>query len=419
MRVLQVLWDGGGNVAMQLGISRALVSRGHRVRILASSSLREGVEACAAEFVPFQRAPDICMGARGADPVSDWEARTPLGSIARYRDRLIFGPALEFARDVLAELEREPADVVAFDYLLLGAAIGAEKAGVPSVALIHNPYPLPEPGIPPFGQGLMPARGAPGRLRDRVFGAVGNRLLAPGLQAANRARDQLGLRPLDRYDAQLRRCDLLLVLTSPELDFGAKADLSANVRFVGPVLDHPERCEAESDSGEPPGQPFVVASFGTTYQRQGPMMRRVAAALGDLDVRALLTTGPAIDPDEIPAPPGIEVRRFVSHSEVVPRARLVVCHGGLGTVHIALAHGVPLVCIPHGRDQGDNAARVVVAGAGLRVSRRASARRMRSTILRALNDDSMRREADRLARSFVPLDGATAAAGEIEALVGY
>ncbi len=84
--------------------------------------------------LPFQRAPDASMSSKESDSIRDWAARTPLGSTARFRDRLIFGPALDFALDVLEEFERHPVDVVAFDYLLLGAAVGAEKAGVPTVA---------------------------------------------------------------------------------------------------------------------------------------------------------------------------------------------------------------------------------------------------------------------------------------------
>ena len=42
-----------------------------------------------------------------------------------------------------------------------------------------------------------------------------------------------------------------------------------------------------------------------------------------------------------------------------------VTHGGLGTVLRALAHGVPQLLLPLGRDQHVNAARVARLGAGL------------------------------------------------------
>ena len=41
-----------------------------------------------------------------------------------------------------------------------------------------------------------------------------------------------------------------------------------------------------------------------------------------------------------------------------PDAAAVVTHAGHGTIMRALAHGIPLLCLPMGRDQDDNAARV-------------------------------------------------------------
>lgn len=400
---------------MQLGIARALVARGHEVRILGGTALRDRVEACGAGFTPFVRAPDISMSSPDTDSVRDWQSKTPIGATIRFRDHLMFGPSLEFATDVIDELDRNPADVVAFDYLLMGAGTGAEKAGVRSAAVIHNPYPLPEPGIPPFGMGLMPARGLPGRIRDRLLQASAERLFKPGLRSLNRARAELGLEPLERYDDQVRRSDLQLVLTSPELDFGSRADLPTSVRYVGPVLDG-EKVLRSAEADTAAAEPFIVASLGTTYQRQEALVRRVSQALGGLPVQAILTTGPAMDPGEVEAPDNVEIRRFVPHEEVMPRARLVVCHGGLGTVHAALAHGVPVLCLPHGRDQGDNRARVVAAGAGLGLSRHASVRRIRSAIERALGDDALRQGARRLASSIESLPGAAGAVQELEAI---
>ena len=57
-------------------------------------------------------------------------------------------------------------------------------------------------------------------------------------------------------------------------------------------------------------------------------------------------------------PATIHVARFVPHQDVLPQAAAVITHAGLGTVHAALAHGLPLVCMPIGRDQPDIAARV-------------------------------------------------------------
>jgi UDP:flavonoid glycosyltransferase YjiC (YdhE family) len=46
----------------------------------------------------------------------------------------------------------------------------------------------------------------------------------------------------------------------------------------------------------------------------------------------------------------------------------VVTHAGMSTVAMALAAGVPMVCVPQGRDQPLNALRVAEVGAGLQVA---------------------------------------------------
>ena len=50
---------------------------------------------------------------------------------------------------------------------------------------------------------------------------------------------------------------------------------------------------------------------------------------------------------------------------MLPRAALVICHGGHGTTVRALGAGVPVLCSPVAGDMAENAVRVAWAGAGL------------------------------------------------------
>ena len=127
------------------------------------------------------------------------------------------------------------------------------------------------------------------------------------------------------------------------------------------------------------------------------LLQRAADALGQLPVRGLVTTGPAVDPAAIRAPASVSVRRWVRHADVLPACSAVLTHGGHGTVIKALAAGVPLVVAPLGRDQPDNAARVVYAGAGLRVSRKASVADLRNALGRVLEEPRFLTAARRMA----------------------
>ena len=99
-----------------------------------------------------------------------------------------------------------------------------------------------------------------------------------------------------------------------------------------------------------------------------------------------MTTGPAVDPAVIRAPENVSVRAWARHADVLPYCSAVVTHGGHGTVIKALGAGVPLVIAPLGREQPDNAARVVHAGAGLRVRKNASIAALQEAIGRVLDD---------------------------------
>jgi len=111
----------------------------------------------------------------------------------------------------------------------------------------------------------------------------------------------------------------------------------------------------------------------------------------------------------IRAPANVSVRRWVRHADVLPSCSAVLTHGGHGTVIKALAAGVPLVVAPLGRDQPDNAARVVHAGAGLWISKKASVPAVHDAIARVLDEPRYRAAARRMA--------ATLAAERDEALV--
>ena len=108
---------------------------------------------------------------------------------------------------------------------------------------------------------------------------------------------------------------------------------------------------------------------------------------------------------------------FVPHQLVMPGASLVVTHAGLGTVMKACVCGVPLVCMPMGRDQFFNAARVEALGAGLTVSVDADAATILDTVRTALDDRSLWANAQHLAGLVATYQGESDAVKRVEQLV--
>jgi UDP:flavonoid glycosyltransferase YjiC (YdhE family) len=105
------------------------------------------------------------------------------------------------------------------------------------------------------------------------------------------------------------------------------------------------------------------------------------------------------------------------HGAVLRDASLLVTHCGHGTTMKGLAAGVPLVCIPMGRDQNDTAARVVHRGAGVRLKPTADVAAIRRAIERVLQEPSYRASAQRLATAIRRGEGCVDAVAAIEAII--
>jgi len=328
-------------------------------------------------------------------------------------DTLMVKPAPLFARETLAVIDDVEPDVVASSFTLLGAMLAAEARTIPCAALVPNVVSLPAEGMPPFGTGFLPPKGRVGRTRDRALNAIVERLWNKGLPELNRARATLGLAPLDRLLDQYQRDDRVLALTARDFDFPAA--LPTNVRYVGPQLDDPLWAEPWTPP-ERDGRPFVLVAMSTTFMDHVDQLQRTVTAVGSLDVRALVTTGPAIDPDQIEAPAGVTVTRSAPHREVLAHADVLLTHGGHGTVMKGLLAGVPIVCMPTGRDQPDNAARITHRGAGLKITKNASPPKIAAAVERVLQDPSFRDAAQHLGGRIRAEADSGAVLSELEAL---
>jgi UDP:flavonoid glycosyltransferase YjiC (YdhE family) len=362
---------------------------------LADPTVEPAATAAGCAFSPWRRAPHFTTLEEQTALIRDMERRNVFRQFVFARDQLVCGPAGNFAADVVGTVAEYPVDVVLAEAALAGAVIGAEATGLPTAALMPNIYLRPTKGLPMFGTGWSPAGGRLGRARDTLAAAAVRRMWATGLPALNAARAGYGLAPIADLYQLLDHCARVLVLTSPSFDFPAPV-LPPNVRYVGPQLDDPHWAAGQDWRPAGDGR-LVLVAMSSTYQGQVDALRRVAAALGRLPVRAVVTTGPAVPPAAVPAAGNVRVVASAPHSEVLREAAVVVTHAGHGSVVKALAAGVPLVCMPLGRDQKDNTVRVLRLGAGVRVSKRAKGEAIAAAVRRVLGQPSYKQAAGQFA----------------------
>jgi len=143
----------------------------------------------------------------------------------------------------------------------------------------------------------------------------------------------------------------------------------------------------------------VLLTFSTTAMHgQTALIDRVCEAVASLELEAVLTLGAAVGHDAVPVADNVEVMAYADHDRLMPGTAAVIGHGGLGTVLRGLAHGVPRLLLPLGRDQGFNAGRVEQLGAGIRLAPDAPLGRIRAAVRALLDDPRFTAAAARAAR---------------------
>ena len=253
----------------------------------------------------------MAVDPRAAEAVTDYEVEG--------RDRLHRGlqDLLGRGNEQRADLERHIAafapDVLLIDTIAYGAAIGAEKSGLPWASVMPSLIPFPGKGIPPYGLGLKPMRGPLGWARDKaLFPLVVLREYTKAmLPRLNALRADAGLAPARQPDREpVPAGSAVGPRRATPLEY-PRVDTPAHVRFVGAQLwDPPVETPAWLDeAGRPAG---CWSRCSTEYQGDERLAAAAIEALRDEPVRVLVTLADAHGVGELPTADNVRVERFVA-----------------------------------------------------------------------------------------------------------
>ena len=357
MKVLFVVFDGGGNIPPQLAVARALRARGAEVRFLGHHGIRRRVEADGFPFETFTSGTTF-------DPTVQQPLLRMMGSMVRVAmDRGLGHDAVHAAR-------RHHTDVVVVDVLLTAAIYEVAAQGIPTVVFGHCFHRT---------------------LQDLAAGPIGWLLRLKGM-------------PPDRLE---RTGALQIVTARAELD---PMRGTPEVQHVGVVW------QGIPTAASPLPVPRILVSLSTVaYAGQRRMLQRILDAIEPLPVRATVTVGPAIESSGLRVPANSSLHAWLDHDEVLATASLVVGHGGHSTAMRALSFGVPQVIMPANTliDQRRVGAAIQDLGAGILLHKHAGVRRIRAAISTVLRDPAYREAAGVFGAEIRRGDGAEVAAAAI------
>jgi UDP:flavonoid glycosyltransferase YjiC (YdhE family) len=147
------------------------------------------------------------------------------------------------------------------------------------------------------------------------------------------------------------------------------------------------------------GQRAVVyVSLGTApLFNQPDKFAPLLAGLAGEAVEVVITVGESNDPTAFgELSPTVHLEKWLPLAPLLPRCDAVLCHAGTGTTLAALAAGLPLVLVPQGADQFDNARACERAGAArILLPDQVTPAAVRDAVRTVLPDDSSERAAAR------------------------
>ncbi|OJT21627.1 hypothetical protein BO221_27890 [Archangium sp. Cb G35] len=269
-------------------------------------------------------------------------------------------------RDILRRLERRPADVLVADFAFYPAMLAAEKLGMPWVAVYHSGLPFRGPGIPPWGSGLPIGTKDGPELRSAE--AAEAELLAELTRRVGKARRAFGLGPAPEDVLRAPASPWLNLVVSHEAIEAPRTNLGPSTFYIGP-------CFSTRRGTGKDGFPFdklradafkVYVSLGTVFNDKPEVFRTILRGLDVPGVQVVVSGGaayPALASG--PLPSNVLLFRRVPQVDLLPKVDLVIGHGGNNTTNETLAAGRPLLVVPVGGEQHDNARRVEYLGAGL------------------------------------------------------
>ena len=366
MKILFSTFGSLGDLHPYLALALEARKRGHQPIVATSPKYRAKVEALQIEFRAVR--PDL--------PATDDYA--PLAQRVmnqkdgpRYLFQELLAPAIgEQTADLLEACA--DADVIITHPAAMGGPLAARKLKKPWLSSVLAPISLwseLDPATPPTAPHLDFLRTL-GPVWPRFYYGMGKLGTKSWIAPVEQLRAEMGLdgdHPM--FEGQFSPFGTL-ALFSP-LWARPQADWPTKTTATGFCFYDAEGYNGESDdawqSWMSAGDAPIVFTLGSSaVYDAGAFWQRSVEYATRLNARAVLLTG---EPTGIAWPDNVTEIGYAPHSQIFPRASLIVHQGGAGTTAQALRAGVPQLVMPYAHDQPDNARRVRKLGVGTSIGR--------------------------------------------------
>ena len=360
MHIVIIAIGSAGDVHPFLGLARTFAKSGHRISFCTNPAFADLVERSNLRFLPLGTAEEYNTAMNNP---ALWDPRTSF--------KVLWNVMAGFIQPLydLLQSEIDNETVLVGSLWAFGARLQQEKNGVPYVSVQVSPSTFLSAHLPPVHKRFTIPSSWPVSLRAGLLWlierGVTDRVMEPAL---NKIRNQLGLPPVKHILGRWLHSPQQVLGLFPDWFAPPQIDWPTNVALTGfPLFDDSDfhDIDAELKLFLANGSAPIVFTPGSTMVDSLSFFRAATEVLETLGQRGIF-----LAKHGSPMPPigsNILLRAYVPLSKLLPQAKVLVHHGGIGTVSQALAAGIPQLAVPFAHDQFDNAARVERIGCGLRL----------------------------------------------------
>lgn len=415
-----------GDVHPYIAVAMGLRDLGHEVCVAAPEYYRAKIEGEGLTFAPIR--PDFVPVE--SDPKTVRRAFNPVSGAAFLVRKLVLPSVEETYQDLLTACTG--ADLLLIHPLLFPAPLVAEKLGLKWISIVLSPIVFVSAWDPPILPPLpwMQSLRGLGPLPHRVLLRVLKGLTRGWMRPLDKIRRREGLNPVHGHPMHDDMFSPFGTLAWFSSKMGpVQPDWPARTEITGfPVYDREEPLGSGLESGlEPELRQFLAAGDAPAVFTLGSsavvdardFYEESRKAVEHLGCRAVFVVGrnsPLLVAGKQLG--DVFITGYAPFSELFPLASLVVHQGGIGTTGQALAAGLPMLVVPLGLDQPDNAARAARLGVALVLPRRRYRAASAAKHLKALmSDPAYGAAARRIGAELRAEDGITAACSAIERIL--
>lgn len=409
-----------GHYNLMRSTIQLLLKRGNRVAVASVPTLMKEVEKDGAEFFSYEK--DYLME-RHKTPAAyrKWIADqgSSLSGVVSSIVETFVRDVAEKVRDIYYIKEKFNPDVCVCDIFAPEGNIFAEKYNIPYATICW--------GIVPYEHKKLPPWGPPGYKMPKNDEEEQELAIARDKKRKETAMIDTAFNEV-RKSCGLKESKDLLEHLSPYLTIGPVIEpygyplkyYPEYVHYVGAISSDGQY----NGWGQFPKEKLdykklrVYMSLGTIMNLKDSLVNSIMEQLRDEDIQLIVSTGGGIDLSKIKEyPESWIVQQFVPQQLLMKEIDIFITHCGGNSVMDALVNGLPMLTLPQGADQFNNAVRVEELNMAIRLNQEdVNNGLVREKFLELVNNPVYKQVAQGFKQEYAKYDGPRQTAELIERL---